>query len=473
MHKYIVQTPHSHNPKLNFNFRIMETDDISELEVDNELIAMISGEFENTLDVAERPRRPSREPQQPQVVVESLEEEETRELPEHRFVVKEDSEKITLFIGDNIFRRRYVRGDLATFTCTGCEKISRKTRCGNKGKKDASAVAQITGDGYVLLEAAVDDEHKCWTPGFSVKIKEAVDEMYSQVKKDPMKKISRVYQEVTAKITENLDYDERCALLQEWPTFRAVQSRLYKKKYELVPRDPENMKDFDADLHWCNISSGENIVKGDILLENGKRIVMFSSNALLDIAARASEILGDGTFKITPKLWHQVFVISVQVTSEVYVPAAVFLLPDKMGISYSAAFSLFREALETRGLSLAAKWFMSDFEPAIKIALTEQFPLIKPKGCSFHFSKAIITKVQKSGFKADYTKKENFAFSAFIRAILGLGLVFCLLDRFKESIRNLYRLAKRLKVIRQRKFSLYMINYVCRYWVNGCHHPEE
>ena len=66
------------------------------------------------------------------------------------FVVKEDSEKITLFIGDNIFRWRYVRGDLATFTCTGCEKISR-THGGNKGKKDASAVAQITGDGYVLL----------------------------------------------------------------------------------------------------------------------------------------------------------------------------------------------------------------------------------------------------------------------------------------------------------------------------------
>ena len=70
---------------------------------------------------------------------------------------------------------------------------------------------------------------------------------------------------VTAKITENLDYDERYALLQEWPTFRAVQSRLYKKKYELVPRDPENMKDFDADLHCCNLSSGENIVKGDIV----------------------------------------------------------------------------------------------------------------------------------------------------------------------------------------------------------------
>ena len=47
-----------------------------------------------------------------------------------------------------------------------------------------------------------------------------------------------------------------------------------KKKYEFVPRDPENMKDFDADLHWCTLSSGENIVKG-VLLENGKRIIMF------------------------------------------------------------------------------------------------------------------------------------------------------------------------------------------------------
>ena len=150
------------------------------------------------------------------------------------------------------------------------------------------------------------------TSGFSVKIKEAVDEMYSQIKEDPTKKIPSVYQEATtAKINENLDYDERCALLQEWPTFCAVQCRLYKKKYEFVPRDPENMKDFDTDLPWCTLSSGENIVKEDILLKNGKRIIMFSTNALLDILARAIEILGDSTFKITPKIWHQVFVIFI------------------------------------------------------------------------------------------------------------------------------------------------------------------
>ena len=40
----------------------------------------------------------------------------------------------------------------------------------------------------------------------------------------------------------------------------------------------ENMKDFDADLSYCTLSSGENIVKGDILLENGKRIILCSSS---------------------------------------------------------------------------------------------------------------------------------------------------------------------------------------------------
>ena len=87
----------------------METD-ISELEINDELRGMLSGNFETSeADVVERQENIDL-PQLPQLLVE----EEVRELPEHRFGVKEDSEKITLFIGDYIFRRRYVRGDSAT-----------------------------------------------------------------------------------------------------------------------------------------------------------------------------------------------------------------------------------------------------------------------------------------------------------------------------------------------------------------------
>ena len=232
---------------------------------------------------------------------------ENLNLPDHKFVQNaKNSGKVSLFIEDYIFRRRYIRKDIVKFTCTGCEKISRK----NKLSKDASAIARLTDEGYILLETSSHEDHKCWSSVFNVMIKEAVAEMLARVEEDPTQKIPRIYNEVRSKYTEKLDLDSRCSFLQDFPTYRNIQSRLYNKKYEFVPRDPVDMKDFDPDLPWCRLISGENIIKGDTLLENGKRILMFSTNDLLEIAARAAEILGDGTFKITPKLWGQVFVIS-------------------------------------------------------------------------------------------------------------------------------------------------------------------
>jgi len=108
----------------------METDDISDLEINDELRGLISGNFEDVVE-----RQENIEIELPRLVEDEEEIEEIRELPLHRFVAKDDSEKITLYIGDNIFRRRYVRGDRVTFTCTGCEKVSRKKQGGNKRQK--------------------------------------------------------------------------------------------------------------------------------------------------------------------------------------------------------------------------------------------------------------------------------------------------------------------------------------------------
>ena len=54
-------------------------------------------------------------------------------------------------------------------------------------------------------------------------------------------------------------------------------------------------------------SSNETIIKGDTLIAEDKRVVMITTNDLLDIVARSKMILGDGTFKICPKLWTQVY----------------------------------------------------------------------------------------------------------------------------------------------------------------------
>ena len=113
------------------------------------------------------------------------------------------------------------------------------------------------------------------------------------------------------------------------------------------------------------------VVKGDTVI-NGKRIILFSSNEHLKILARSQQILGDGTFKITPSLWCQTFVISVQVQDSVFAPVAFCLLPDKKRGSYDAMFSMLKEALELRGLSLSGQWFMADFEVAIRDSFSSQ-----------------------------------------------------------------------------------------------------
>ena len=76
----------------------------------------------------------------------------------------------------------------------------------------------------------------------------------------------------------------------------------------------------------CTLISGENIIKGDTIFANGKRVLLFTTNDLLEVLARAKEI------QITPLLSGQVFVTSAQVTPSVFVPVAVFLLPDKTSL---------------------------------------------------------------------------------------------------------------------------------------------
>ena len=84
-------------------------------------------------------------------------------------------------------------------------------------------------------------------------------------------------------------------------------------------------------------------------------------------------------------------------------------------------FSMLKEALQSLDLELAVEYFMSDFEFAIRDAFQTTFENIEAKGCVFHYTKAILGKVTKSGFKSDYENCPKF--SAFVRAIFSLAYV--------------------------------------------------
>ena len=199
--------------------------------------------------------------------------------------------------------------------------------------------------------------------------------MYKKVEEDPTRPILEIHEEVKNLFTEGMDQTTMQSFLQEFPTWSSIQSRLYKRRREKNPPNPESMKDVDVTHSWF-YNRHENIVKGDALLDDGRRVILMSTNDHLDLMARSPQLLGDGTFRITPALWLQVFIISAQIFGSVFVPVCFCLLPDKKRETYDLMFSMMKEALAGRGLELSAEHFMSDLEVAIRDSFTQQFDIL-------------------------------------------------------------------------------------------------
>ena len=202
--------------------------------------------------------------------------------------------------------------------------------------------------------------------GTEAAIKVARMEMRKRVQEDPSRPIPQIYEEVRKETFNQFDESGQFAIAADFPPFRSVQSELFKERRCFIPPEPKSVQDLDLESGFL-FEGEENIIKGDTIISENKRVVMFITNALLDVLARGKQILGDGTFKITPSLFHQVFCISSQVDLDgTFVTCAYVLLPDKTKESYNVMFSMLKEALSRRGLELSAEYFMSDFEINIR-----------------------------------------------------------------------------------------------------------
>ena len=86
---------------------------------------------------------------------------------------------------------------------------------------------------------------------------------------------------------------------QDFPTFFQIKTILVRKRREVITADPKVMSEIDLTLPVFLYQDGESVVKGEQVLSDGRRIILFTTKEHLKILGRARQILGDGTIRIT------------------------------------------------------------------------------------------------------------------------------------------------------------------------------
>lgn len=147
------------------------------------------------------------------------------------------------------------------------------------------------------------------------------------------------------------------------------------------------------------------------------RIILFGCTELLDGLARSSFWLADGTFKVVPSLFFQLYSIHFQLAEGVN-PAGIYcLLPDKTRKTYDrlleALVGLIPLAQPTR--------ILTDFESAAMQAFQHRFPGSAITGCYFHLSQSILRKVNEVGLKVAYESDNSVR--EFLRSFSALAHV--------------------------------------------------
>ena len=114
------------------------------------------------------------------------------------------------------------------------------------------------------------------------------------------------------------------------------------------------------------------------------RMLVFATDDGIDMLANSSQWFGDGTFKLCPQIFPQIYTTHTLVTHEV-LPCVFALLPSKAEIVYEQLFTTVCNAVRNNNGN-DPDGFLVDFETAAINAIRNVLPQTDISGCFFHLS---------------------------------------------------------------------------------------
>lgn len=268
--------------------------------------------------------------------------------------------------------------------------------------------ARLLTDGLkVIRDSQADHNHN--GNGFNSKARVAVSQMKTRAEE-----LTATPSSAQAAVIAGLDSNVLMAL----PVKRALAKTLQrhrKKKNSAVqggiplPATPTDLN-FDIPDRYRSM----------VLFDSGPgtdRCIMFGCDELIDGLARADVWLADGTFKVVPGIFFQLYSIHFNFSTGINPAAVYFLLTSKTEATYE------KMLLELQRIvpSAAPKVILTDFERAAMNAFSAAYPQATVTGCYFHLCQSVMRKVQDLGLKPRYESDDDVR--VYVRCLSALAYV--------------------------------------------------
>ncbi|CAF1345379.1 unnamed protein product [Rotaria sordida] len=153
----------------------------------------------------------------------------------------------------------------------------------------------------------------------------------------------------------------------------------------------------------------------DFILHEDKNLIIFTTKTNLSILKQNKHWFADGTFKVCPDNYYQLFTLHAMMTNAI-IPLVYGLLIGKSAEDYNSFFEkvLVQDNFQPESI-------MTDFETGTIKSVREMLPNVLHKGCFFHFSQAIWQQVQEKGLVTKYREDEYFRLN--VKKLITLAFV--------------------------------------------------
>lgn len=178
------------------------------------------------------------------------------------------------------------------------------------------------------------------------------------------------------------------------PTRKALNARIQRKRRRIeggVPPEPVSAEDLVLPENYQRTSNGARFLLYDGNQGHG-RVILFASDAMLMQLQHARTIMCDGTFKVSPRMFFQLYTVHA-VRDNCVFPCVYALLPGKNRDIYDIVWNEIKQACP----QLAPLVVITDLESAAIASASAAFPGASAQACFFHLSQAVWRKVQNLG----------------------------------------------------------------------------